>query len=262
MAVPGGDQRDWEFARRFNLPIIEVVQGGDINKEAYVGDGPHVNSGFLNGLNVADAKKKMNAWLSEHQYGEGTVTYKLRDWLFSRQRYWGEPFPVIHVDGQPQPLNPNDLPVLLPDVESFKPTGTGDPPLAAVKQWVETIDAKTGKPAKRETNTMPQWAGSCWYFLRFIDPHNAQHPWDSEKERYWMPVDLYVGGVEHAVLHLLYSRFWHQVSVRLWSRLYARAVSEAGQSRHDSGFQLSLLRRRDRKTICVSCCAADHARRK
>jgi leucyl-tRNA synthetase len=211
MAVPGGDQRDWEFARRFNLPIIEVVQGGDISKEAYVGDGPHVNSGFLNGLNVADAKKKMNAWLAEHQHGEGTVTYKLRDWLFSRQRYWGEPFPVIHVDGQPQPLSFNDVPVLLPDVESFRPTGTGDPPLAAVKHWVETTDPATGKPAKRETNTMPQWAGSCWYFLRFVDPHNDRHPWDAEKERYWMPVDLYVGGVEHAVLHLLYARFWHQV---------------------------------------------------
>lgn len=211
MAVPGGDQRDWEFARRFNLPIIEVVQGGDMEKEAYVGDGPHVNSGFLDGLNVADAKRKMIAWLEEHGCGEGTVTYKLRDWLFSRQRYWGEPFPVIHVDGQPQPLNPNDLPVLLPEVESFKPTGTGDPPLAAVRSWVETTDSKTGKPALRETNTMPQWAGSCWYFLRFIDPHNNERPWDPEKERYWMPVDLYVGGVEHAVLHLLYSRFWHQV---------------------------------------------------
>jgi len=211
MAVPGGDQRDWEFARRFDLPIIEVVQGGDMDKEAYVGDGPHVNSGFLNGLKVADAKKKMIAWLEEHKSGEGTVTYKLRDWLFSRQRYWGEPFPVIHVDGQPQPLDPNDLPVLLPEVESFKPTGTGDPPLAAVRDWVAITDPKTGKPALRETNTMPQWAGSCWYFLRFIDPQNAERPWDADKERYWMPVDLYVGGVEHAVLHLLYSRFWHQV---------------------------------------------------
>jgi leucyl-tRNA synthetase len=211
MAVPGGDQRDWEFARRFNLPIIEVVKGGDIEKEAYVGDGPHVNSGFLDGLNVADAKKKMIAWLEQHGHGEGTVTYKLRDWLFSRQRYWGEPFPIIHVDGQPQPLDPNDLPVLLPEVESFRPTGTGEPPLAAVRSWVETTDPKTGKPALRETNTMPQWAGSCWYFLRFVDPHNAERPWDPAKERYWMPVDLYVGGVEHAVLHLLYARFWHQV---------------------------------------------------
>lgn len=211
MAVPGGDQRDWEFARRFSLPIIEVVQGGDMEKEAYVGDGPHVNSGFLNGLDVAQAKKKMVAWLEEHRHGEGTVTYKLRDWLFSRQRYWGEPFPVLHVDGQPKPMDPNDLPVLLPEVESFRPTGTGEPPLAAVRDWVETTDPVTGKPALRETNTMPQWAGSCWYFLRFIDPHNAERPWDAEKERYWMPVDLYVGGVEHAVLHLLYARFWHQV---------------------------------------------------
>jgi leucyl-tRNA synthetase len=211
MAVPGGDQRDWEFARRFGLPIIAVVQGGDMDREAYVGDGPHVNSGFLNGLNVAEAKKKMVAWLEEHQHGEGTVTYKLRDWLFSRQRYWGEPFPVIHVDGQPKPLSPNDLPVLLPEVESFKPTGTGEPPLAAVQSWVETTDPETGKPAKRETNTMPQWAGSCWYYLRFIDPQNNERPWEPEKERYWMPVDLYVGGVEHAVLHLLYARFWHHV---------------------------------------------------
>jgi leucyl-tRNA synthetase len=211
MAVPGGDQRDWEFARRFDLPIIEVVTGGNMDKEAYVGDGPHVNSGFLDGLNIADAKKMMIAWLGEHGHGEGTVTYKLRDWLFSRQRYWGEPFPVIHVDGQPQPLDPNDLPLFLPEVESFRPTGTGEPPLAAVRGWVETTDPKTGKPALRETNTMPQWAGSCWYFLRFVDPQNAERPWDTEKERYWMPVDLYVGGVEHAVLHLLYSRFWHQV---------------------------------------------------
>jgi leucyl-tRNA synthetase len=211
MAVPGGDQRDWEFARRFNLPIIEVVQGGDMEKEAYVGDGPHVNSGFLDGLNVPDAKKKMIAWLEEHGHGEGTVTYKLRDWLFSRQRYWGEPFPVIHVDGQPKPLDPNDLPLLLPDVESFEPTGTGEPPLAAVKGWVETIDPATGKPALRETNTMPQWAGSCWYYLRFIDPRNSVQLVDPNKERYWMPVDLYVGGVEHAVLHLLYARFWHHV---------------------------------------------------
>jgi len=211
MAVPGGDQRDWEFARRFNLSIIEVVQGGNIEQEAYTGDGLHVNSGFLDGLNVADAKKKMIAWLEEHGHGEGTITYKLRDWLFSRQRYWGEPFPVIHVDGQPKPLGPNDLPVLLPEVESFRPTGTGEPPLAAVRSWVETTDPDTGNPAWRETNTMPQWAGSCWYYLRFTDPRNTEKPWDEKEERYWMPVDLYVGGVEHAVLHLLYSRFWHHV---------------------------------------------------
>ena len=211
MAVPSGDQRDWEFARRFDLPIVEVVQGGDATKEAYVGDGPHVNSGFLDGLNVAEAKRRMTAWLKEHGHGEGTVNYKLRDWLFSRQRYWGEPFPILHVDGQPRPVDPDDLPVLLPDVESFRPTGTGEPPLAAAHAWVETEDPTSGKPALRETNTMPQWAGSCWYFLRFLDPRNAERAWDVAAERYWMPVDLYVGGVEHAVLHLLYARFWHHV---------------------------------------------------
>ncbi|MCE2485537.1 MAG: leucine--tRNA ligase [Desulfurellaceae bacterium] len=211
MAVPGGDQRDWEFARRFDIPIIEVVQGGDMDTEAYVGDGPHVNSGFLDGLDIADAKTRMTAWLEQHGHGEGTVTYKLRDWLFSRQRYWGEPFPILHVDGEPTPLAPQDLPVLLPEVESFRPTGTGEPPLAAARQWVETQDPASGKPALRETNTMPQWAGSCWYYLRYLDPHNADRLCDPEKERYWMPVDLYVGGVEHAVLHLLYARFWHHV---------------------------------------------------
>ena len=211
MAVPGGDQRDWEFARRFDIPIIEVVQGGDMDTEAYVGDGPHVNSGFLDGLNIADAKTRMTAWLEQHGHGAGTVTYKLRDWLFSRQRYWGEPFPILHVDNEPTPLDPQDLPVLLPEVESFRPTGTGEPPLAAARQWVETQDPASGKPALRETNTMPQWAGSCWYYLRYLDPHNADRLCDPGKERYWMPVDLYVGGVEHAVLHLLYARFWHHV---------------------------------------------------
>ena len=211
MAVPGGDERDWAFARQFDIPIIEVVRGGDIETGAYTGDGPHVNSGFLDGLDVAAAKKKMQAWLEENGHGEGTVNYKLRDWLFSRQRYWGEPFPILHIDGQPQPLAPHDLPVLLPEVESFRPTGTGEPPLAAARGWVETTEAASGQPALRETNTMPQWAGSCWYFLRFLDPQNAENPWDADPEQYWMPVDLYVGGVEHAVLHLLYARFWHHV---------------------------------------------------
>lgn len=211
MAVPGGDQRDWEFAKRFNLPIIEVVQGGDIEHEAYTGDGPHVNSGFLNGLNVAEAKAKMTAWLADNDHGEGTVTYKLRDWLFSRQRYWGEPFPILHVGNEHKPVAANELPVVLPDVASFRPTGTGEPPLAAARDWVETTDPATGQPALRETNTMPQWAGSCWYYLRYIDPHNTESLCDPEKEKYWMPVDLYVGGVEHAVLHLLYARFWHHV---------------------------------------------------
>ncbi len=211
MAVPGGDDRDWEFARQFGIPIVEVVRGGDMETGAYTGDGPHMNSGFLDGLNVAEAKKKMQAWLEENGHGEGTVNYKLRDWLFSRQRYWGEPFPILHVDGQPQPVEPHDLPVLLPEVESFRPTGTGEPPLAAAQSWVETTEPASGQPALRETNTMPQWAGSCWYFLRFLDPQNVDKPWDANAEQYWMPVDLYVGGVEHAVLHLLYARFWHHV---------------------------------------------------
>ena len=211
MAVRGGDHRDWEFARRFNIPIVEVVRGGDTDTEAYTGDGPHVNSGFLNGLDIAEAKTRMIAWLEQHGHGEGTVTYKLRDWLFSRQRYWGEPFPILHIDNAPAPLAPKDLPVLLPEVESFRPTGTGEPPLAAARHWVETQDPLTGKPALRETNTMPQWAGSCWYYLRYLDPHNTERLCDPEKERYWMPVDLYVGGVEHAVLLLLYARFWHHV---------------------------------------------------
>ncbi len=211
MAVPSGDQRDWEFARRFNIPIVEVVQGGDIDTAAYIGDGPHVNSGFLNGLDIAEAKTRTVAWLEQHGHGERTVTYKLRDWLFSRQRYWGEPFPILHINNEPTPLDPNDLPVLLPEVESFRPTGTGQPPLAAARHWVETQDPATGQPALRETNTMPQWAGSCWYYLRYLDPHNTECLCDPEKERYWMPVDLYIGGVEHAVLHLLYARFWHHV---------------------------------------------------
>ncbi len=211
MAVPGGDERDWEFARQFDIPVVEVVQGGDMETGAYTGDGPHVNSGFLDGLNVAEAKKEMQAWLEENGHGEGTVNYKLRDWLFSRQRYWGEPFPILHVDGQPQPVELQDLPVLLPEVESFRPTGTGEPPLAAARGWVETTEPASGQPVLRETNTMPQWAGSCWYFLRFLDPQNADRPWDAAAEQYWMPVDLYVGGVEHAVLHLLYARFWHHV---------------------------------------------------
>lgn len=211
MAVPGGDQRDWDFAQHFDLPIVEVVRGGDVSVEAYTGDGVHVNSGFLNGLNVDDAKRIITEWLEKNGHGEKTTNYKLRDWLFSRQRYWGEPFPVVHVGGKPKPVDPTDLPVLLPDVESFRPTGTGEPPLSAAVDWVETIDKDTGQRASRETNTMPQWAGSCWYFLRFLDPKNKRVPWDPKKEEYWMPVDLYVGGVEHAVLHLLYARFWHQV---------------------------------------------------
>ncbi len=216
MAVPGHDQRDWEFAKKFNLPIIEVVKGGDITKEAYVGDGILVNSPLIDGLAVPDAKKKITRWLEEKKLGKFAINYKLRDWIFSRQRYWGEPIPVRHIQNQDgtaevQPLEESELPLLLPDVKSYEPTGTGESPLANIPSWIEHSDPKTGRPALRETNTMPQWAGSCWYYLRFLDPNNQERGWDPEKERYWMPVDLYVGGAEHAVLHLLYARFWHKV---------------------------------------------------
>ncbi len=217
MAVPGHDERDWEFARKYDLPIVEVVKGGDVTKEAYVDsqDGICVNSAndevSINDLPVPEAKKKITKWLEEKGLGKYAVTYKLRDWLFSRQRYWGEPFPVIHVDGQPKPLPEDHLPITLPDMDDFQPTKTGEPPLAKAKDWLETTDPETGKPAIRETNTMPQWAGSCWYYLRYISPDYEKGPVDPEKEKYWMPVDLYVGGAEHAVLHLLYARFWHKV---------------------------------------------------
>lgn len=217
MAVPGHDERDWEFARKYQLPIIEVVKGGNVEEAAYTDseEGEIVNSSnddlSINGLKVPEAKKKIIAWLEEKNYGNKSVNYKLRDWLFSRQRYWGEPFPIIHVDGQAKAISEDRLPVKLPEVDSYEPTGTGESPLAAIEEWVNTEDPETGKPAKRETNTMPQWAGSCWYFLRYIDPEYKKGPVNPEKEKYWMPVDLYVGGAEHAVLHLLYARFWHKV---------------------------------------------------
>ncbi len=212
MAVPGHDQRDWDFAKKYHIPIVEVVKGGDVSKEAYTEDGIAVNSDFINGLGTEEAKKKTIEWLEENNLGKGAVQYKLRDWLFSRQRYWGEPIPVIHLeDGTVKPVDENDLPISLPEVESYKSTGTGESPLAGMPDWVNTIDKETGKPAKRETNTMPQWAGSCWYYLRFLDPNNAQEFCSKDKEKYWMPVDLYLGGAEHAVLHLLYARFWHKV---------------------------------------------------
>ena len=214
MAVPAHDTRDWEFAKKFGIPMIEVVGGGDIAKEAFTdcATGTMVNSGFLTGLSVEDAKKKMIAWLEEKGVGHAKTQYKLRDWLFSRQRYWGEPFPVVHMDdGSIQLVPSEDLPLELPEMEDFKPTGTGEPPLSKATKWLRYTDKKTGKQGWRETNTMPQWAGSCWYYLRYIDPHNAQCFCDSKKEAYWMPVDLYVGGAEHAVLHLLYARFWHKV---------------------------------------------------
>ncbi len=215
MAVPAHDERDYAFATTFGLPIIEVVAGGDVAQAAYTGDGVMVNSSSdrfsIDGLNVADAKARTIAWLEEKNYGTRKVNYKLRDWLFSRQRYWGEPFPIIFVDGEAKPLPEDALPLTLPEVESYKPSGTGESPLATITDWVNTVDPASGKPAVRETNTMPQWAGSCWYYLRYIDPTNGQKLIDPDLERYWMPVDLYVGGAEHAVLHLLYARFWHKV---------------------------------------------------
>ncbi len=212
MAVPAHDTRDYEFAKKFGLPIVEVIQGGDITTEAFTGDGVLVNSPPINGLRVPEAKKTITRWLEERGIGKATVNYRLRDWLFSRQRYWGEPFPLLYLeDGTVRAVPLKDLPVLLPELDEYKPTEDGQPPLARATAWVNTVDPETGKPAKRETNTMPQWAGSCWYYLRFVDPQNDQAAWSKEAESYWMPVDLYVGGAEHAVLHLLYARFWHKV---------------------------------------------------
>ena len=213
MAVPAHDERDWEFAKTFDLPIIEVISGGeDVQAAAHTGDGVAVNSGFIDGLAVDAAKEKTIAWLEEQQKGKGTINYKLRDWLFSRQRYWGEPFPIVHLeDGTHAPLPEEMLPLTLPEMEDYKPNASGEPPLSKATEWLNTEDPATGEPATRETNTMPQWAGSCWYYLRYLDPQNDQQAWSPEKENYWMPVDLYVGGAEHAVLHLLYSRFWHKV---------------------------------------------------
>ncbi len=209
MAVPAHDQRDYEFATQFGLPIIEVVGGGDISEKAYTGDGTMVNSGQLNGLAVKPAKKQIIEWLEGQSKGKGTINYKLRDWLFSRQRYWGEPFPIIHAEDGEMVLV-EDLPLLLPEVEAYKPSGTTESPLSTIPDWVE-VTLPDGRKGRRETNTMPQWAGSCWYYLRYLDPQNTEQAWAPEKERYWMPVDLYVGGAEHAVLHLLYARFWHKV---------------------------------------------------
>jgi len=214
MAVPAHDTRDHEFAKKFGLPIIEVihVEGADVQAEASTGDGVLVNSPLIDGLRVPEAKKKITAWLEEKGIGKGTVNYKLRDWLFSRQRYWGEPFPVIRLeDGTIKTVPMTDLPVILPELTDYKPTEDGQPPLARATDWVNTTDPESGKPAQRETNTMPQWAGSCWYYLRFCDARNNDEAWSKEAESYWMPVDLYIGGAEHAVLHLLYSRFWHKV---------------------------------------------------
>ncbi len=211
MAVPAHDQRDWEFAKKFKLPIIEVVSGGDIKKEAYVGDGTMVNSDFLDGLIVPDAVKKMTEWLEEHNLGAYEVNYRLRDWVFSRQRYWGEPIPIINCERCGHvPVPEEELPVVLPNVKKYEPTDTGESPLAAIRDWVEIPCPKCGTQAERETDTMPNWAGSSWYFLRYCDPNNNDAFADKEKLKYWMPVDWYNGGMEHTTLHLLYSRFWNK----------------------------------------------------
>ena len=224
MAVPGQDERDWEFAEVYQLPILRTVQTpADFNGKAYTGDGPAINSGFLDGLHVDEAKAKMIDWLEAQKLGIRRINYKLRDWLFSRQRYWGEPFPLLHrlgSDGEPdgiiEPLSPGELPVTLPEMSDYKPSGKPEPPLGKATEWATV--KKNGHTYRRELNTMPQWAGSCWYYLRYLDPNNDQAFLDPKKEQYWMPVDLYVGGAEHAVLHLLYARFWHKV---LFDRGYA-----------------------------------------
>ena len=231
MAVPAHDTRDFEFARTFNLPVVciiepdpEAAKAENVDVEAvhrgeacWTGEGKLIHSSNgdglkLDGLSVAESKPAATRWLEERGLGREAVKYKLRDWLFSRQRYWGEPFPIIHYeDGSIELVNSDELPVDLPEMEDFKPAGDGEPPLSKAKDWLNYTDPKTGRRGKRETNTMPQWAGSCWYYLRYIDPDNAEQAWDPAKEKYWMPVDLYVGGAEHAVLHLLYARFWHKV---------------------------------------------------
>lgn len=213
MAVPGHDTRDWEFARKFNLPVIEVVAGGNIEEEAFtdIESGKMINSEFLNGLEVKDAKVKISDWLSEKGIGTKKVNYKLRDWVFSRQRYWGEPIPLVECENCGWvPIPESELPLLLPEVESYEPTDNGESPLANMTEWVETTCPKCGGKAKRETDTMPQWAGSSWYFLRYTDPHNKNALASKENLDYWLPVDWYNGGMEHTTLHLLYSRFWHK----------------------------------------------------
>ena len=211
MAVPSGDQRDYDFAKKFDLPIKPIIEGADLSEGAFDGDGKHINSGFLDGLNIKDAKAKMINWLEEHDAGHKQVNYRLRDWIFSRQRYWGEPIPVIHWDDGTTSLVPEDeLPLKLPATDNIEPSGTGESPLANVEDWVNVYD-ENGRHGLRETNTMPQWAGSSWYWLRYTDPHNSKEFASKEALDYWSPVDLYVGGAEHAVLHLLYARFWHKV---------------------------------------------------
>ncbi|ANZ94211.1 leucine--tRNA ligase [Brochothrix thermosphacta] len=211
MAVPAHDERDYEFAQTFDLAIIPVLEGGDVATEAFTGEGTHINSEFLDGLNKADAIEKAIQWLEENKHGETKVSYRLRDWVFSRQRYWGEPIPIINwEDGTMTTVPEEELPVNLPYMEHIKPSGTGESPLANATEWLNVVDPETGLKGRRETNTMPQWAGSSWYFLRYIDPDNKEMLADPEKLKEWLPVDMYLGGAEHAVLHLLYARFWHK----------------------------------------------------
>ena len=212
MGVPGEDQRDWEFAHEHGLEVIRTIQPPEGHQDAaWTGEGVVINSDFLNGMRVEPAKQAAVDWLEQRGRGRARIAYRLRDWLFSRQRYWGEPFPVVFVDGVARPLPETELPLTLPELEDFRPSGSPEGPLAKASAWLDTHDPSSGLPARRETNTMPQWAGSCWYYLRFIDPRNPGRLVDPELERYWMPVDLYIGGAEHAVLHLLYARFWHKV---------------------------------------------------
>ena len=213
MAVPAHDERDWEFAKKFGLPIVEVVAGGQVQEAAFtnVETGVLVNSGFLDGLEVKEAKEKITNWLSEKGLGQPKINYKLRDWVFSRQRYWGEPIPLVHCDCCGYvPIPESELPLMLPEVDSYMPTDNGESPLASMPSFVETTCPRCGKKAKRETDTMPQWAGSSWYFLRYVDPLNQEVFAGKEALEYWMPVDWYNGGMEHTTLHLLYSRFWHK----------------------------------------------------
>ncbi|MGX6978468.1 leucine--tRNA ligase [Vagococcus elongatus] len=211
MAVPAHDERDYAFAKTFDLPIRAVIQGGNIEEEAYTGEGDHINSDFLNGLTNEQAIQTMIDWLEENKVGKKEINYRLRDWLFSRQRYWGEPIPIIHwEDGTTTAIPEEELPLKLPIATDIHPSGTGESPLANIDDWVNVVDPKTGMKGRRETNTMPQWAGSSWYYLRFIDPHNKNEIADPEKLKRWLPVDIYIGGAEHAVLHLLYARFWHK----------------------------------------------------
>ncbi len=244
MAVPGHDERDWAFAKAHGLPIVEVISGGDVSQAAHAGDGVLVHSGFLDGLDVPTAKARMGAWLETHGLGRPAVRYKFRDWLFSRQRYWGEPIPMLHrADGRTVPVPDDALPVTLPEVVRYEPTGTGESPLAAISSWVDTVDPRDGSPARRETNTMPGSAGSSWYWLRYLDPSNDRAFVDPAIEKAWMPVDFYVGGAEHAVGHLLYARFWHKVLFDLglvstkepFQRLYNQGVVVAKTYRDEAG---------------------------